>query len=35
MFRDIKASWRGALNQHSEIELTLLFEADYLLQEAS
>ncbi|WP_134053933.1 hypothetical protein [Rheinheimera aquimaris] len=35
MFRDIKASWRGVLNQQSEIELTLLFEADYLLQEVS
>lgn len=34
MLRDLRSSWRGDLNQRSEIELTLLFEADYRLQEA-
>ena len=35
MLRDLRSSWRGDLNQFSEIELTLLFEADYRLQGAS
>ncbi|MEH8015825.1 hypothetical protein MN202_01150 [Rheinheimera muenzenbergensis] len=33
--RDIRGSWRGSLTAQSEVELTLLFEADYQLAEAS
>lgn len=33
--RDLRGSWRGSLTPQSEVELTLLFEADYQLAEAS
>jgi hypothetical protein len=32
--RDIKANWRADLNAQSDVELSLLIEADYCLQEA-
>lgn len=33
ILRDVKASWRGDLNPGSRIELNLLIEVDYKLQE--
>lgn len=34
MLRDVKATWRGDLSHSSRIELNLLIEIDYKLQEA-
>lgn len=33
--RDIRSSWRGSLTPQTDVELTLLFELDYRIQEAS